>query len=157
MANNAVLARRLYEAWNQRDFDFVTDSVTADAQLTVAATGDSYSGPDGMRRYNTMWAEAFPDGKITLDRLIPSGDNLIVEFTEQGTHTGTWSAPRRSIPATGHWVILRVCDVLEFSDGKLCEQRTYFDSDSLMAQLGVSVETPVAATRIGDPWGIGYG
>jgi steroid delta-isomerase-like uncharacterized protein len=157
MASKATVARRLYEAWNKRDFDVVTDSVTPDAQLTVAATGDSYTGPDGLRQYSTMWADAFPDGEITLDRLIPSGDNLIVEFTEHGTHTGTWSAPTGSIPATGHSVTLHVCDVLEFSDGKLCQQRTYFDGDSLMMQLGVSDGAGVAAAPIIDRWGIGYG
>lgn len=85
------------------------------------------------------------------------GDNLVVEFTEHGTQTGTWSAPTGSIPATGHSVTLHVCDVLEFADGKVRQQRTYFDRDSLMKQLGVSVGTPVAAAPVGDPWGIGYG
>lgn len=156
MAGNSILARRLYEAWNKRDFDFMTESMTPDAQLVVAATGESYTGPDGMRRYNAMWADAFPDGEITLDRLIPSGETLIVEFTEHGTHTGTWSAPTGSIPATGHSVTLHVCDVLEFSHGRLCRQRTNFDGDSLMTQLGVSRGTAMAATAVADRWGIGY-
>lgn len=154
MAGNATLARRLYEAWNQRDFDFVSDSMTPDAQLLVGATGDSYTGPKGVRRYNAMWADAFPDGEIAVERLIPSGDNLIVEFTEHGTHTGTWSAPTGSIPATGHSVTLDVCDVLEFDHGKVRQQRTYFDRYSLMEQLGVSA---VTGTPVGDSWGIGYG
>jgi len=34
-------------------------------------------------------------------------------------------------------VTLHLCDVLEFSDGKIKAQRSYLDTGSLMAQLGL--------------------
>lgn len=140
MADNATLARGLYEAFNERDFDRMTEVTAPDATITVVGTGDRYEGPEGMRRYNTMWADGFPDGRITIDRLIAADDYVIVELTGRGTHTGMLSTPMGAIPATGRSVTLQLCDVLVLGDGKLRSQRTYFDTGSLMAQLGLAAE-----------------
>jgi hypothetical protein len=42
-------------------------------------------------------------------------------------------------------VTLQLCDVYEFTaDGKIKAQRTYFDSASLLAQLGVTADAGLA-------------
>ena len=140
MADNATLARRLYEAFNERKFDELTEAMASDGQITVVGTGDTYQGPDGARQYNMMWADGFPDASITVDSIISSGDCVVVEFTGKGTQTGPLVTSMGSIPATGRSVTLHVCDVTEFSDGKVLSQHTYFDSGSLMAQLGLGAE-----------------
>jgi predicted ester cyclase len=56
---------------------------------------------DGSPAYNDMWAQGFPDGKVTIDRVIASGDHVVVEFTGRGTHTGTLATSIEEIPATG--------------------------------------------------------
>lgn len=145
MADNATLARGLYEAWNERDFDRLAESVTADGTITIVGSGDTLHGPEGVRQYNLMWAEAFPDGSITVDHIVAADDHVVVEFTGRGTHTGTLVTPAGAVPATGRSVTLQLCDVLEFSDGKVRSQRTYFDSGSLMMQLGLI--TGQAATK----------
>jgi steroid delta-isomerase-like uncharacterized protein len=138
MADNATLARSLYDAFNDRDFERMVALTATDVTITVVGSGDTYHGPDGVRRYNTIWAEAFPDGTITIDRVVASGDYAVVEFTGRGTQTGTLATPAGAIPATGRSVTLQLCDVLELSDGRLRAQRTYFDSGSLLAQLGIA-------------------
>ena len=146
MADNASLARRLYEVFNERDFDKLADYTAAHATITIIGSGDTYKGPGGARKYNMMWAEAFPDGKITIDNIVAAGDYVVVEFTGRGTHTGTLAGPAGSIPATGRAVTLKLCDVLQISQGMVTAQRTYFDSASLLAQLGVTAEQ-VATTE----------
>ena len=136
MADNATLARSLYEAFNNRDFDYLAGCIAPDGRITDVGSGETFRGSDGARQYNTAWADAFPDGRITVDRVIAQDDCVVVEYTGRGTHTGTLSAPAGSIPATGRSVTLELCDVLEFAGGKLQAQRCYFDSGSLMAQLG---------------------
>jgi steroid delta-isomerase-like uncharacterized protein len=138
MADNATLARSLYEAFNARDFDRIAELTAADGLITVVGSGATYRGTDGVRRYNSMWAEAFPDGAITIGDVIASGDHVVVEFTGRGTHTGTLATPAGAIPATGRSVTLQLCDVLEFDNGRVRAQRTYFDSGSLLAQLGLT-------------------
>jgi len=147
MADNATLARSLYEAWNERNFDQMAESMAPDGQIIIVGSGETYQGPDGARRYNTMWADGFPDGSITIDRIIATDESVVVEFTGRGTHTGTLATPMGSIPATGRSVTLQLCDVLEFSNDKVLSQHTYFDSGSLMAQLGLTAEQAATTTQ----------
>jgi steroid delta-isomerase-like uncharacterized protein len=145
MTDNEGLARKLYEAWNERNFDAIAEATAPDGTLTVVGSGDSFEGPDGSRAYNTMWADGFPDGAVTVDRLIASGDHVVVEYTGRGTHTGTLRTSMGEIPATGRSMTLELCDVIEFKDGKVQNQRSYFDTGSMMAQLGLSSESSASA------------
>lgn len=140
MATNADLARRLHEAWNERNFDEIAEATAPDAVITIVGSGDTFEGIDGARAFNEMWANGFPDGAVTVDRVIESGDLVVVEFTGRGTHTGTLVTSMGDIPATGRSMTLQLCDVMEFKDGKVRSQKTYFDSGSMMAQLGITAE-----------------
>jgi steroid delta-isomerase-like uncharacterized protein len=138
MADNASLARRIHEAWNERNFDEIAAATATEATITIVGSGDTFKGGEGSRAYNKMWADGFPDGKVTVDRVIDSGDYVVVEFTGRGTHTGTLVTSMGEIPATGRSLTLQLCDVMEFKDGKVQNQRTYFDTGSMMAQLGLA-------------------
>ena len=137
MAGNADLARRLHEAWNERRFDEMAEAMAPGATITIVGSGDTFEGTDGSRAFSTMWADGFPDGKVTVDRVIESGDHVVVEYTGRGTHTGTLATSMGDFPATGRSMTLQLCDVMEFEDGKVRSQRTYFDTGSMMAQLGL--------------------
>lgn len=144
MADNADLARQLYEAWNNRDFDFSPEHSTPDATITMVGSGQVFHGAEGGRQFGEGWAQAFPDGRVTVDNVISQGDSVVVEYTGRGTHTGTLSTPAGDIPATGRSVTLQFLDVLEFDGDLVHAQRTYFDTGSMMAQLGITA--PQAAT-----------
>ena len=137
MTDNATLARSLYEAWNERNFDEMAEATAPDGTITIIGSGDTFTGPEGARKFGTMWADGFPDGMVTVDRVIASGDHVVVEYTGRGTHTGTLATSMGDIPATGRSMTLQMCDVLQFKDGKVLSQRTYFDTGSMMAQLGL--------------------
>jgi steroid delta-isomerase-like uncharacterized protein len=140
MASNADIARGVYEAWNARNFDEIAEVTAPDATLTIVGSGDTFEGIAGSRAYNDMWADGFPDGKVTVDRVIESGDYVVVEYTGRGTHTGTLATSMGEIPATGRSLTLQLCDVTEFKNGKIQSQKTYFDTGSMMAQLGLAAE-----------------
>lgn len=144
MADNVDLARSLYDGWNERNFDQLAELMAPDGEIVVVGTGDVFTGPDGSRQYNTAWADGFPDGKIAIDNVVSSGDTVVVEFTGHGTHTGTLVTSMGEIPATGRSVTLKLCDVTKFSDGKVKSQRSYFDTASMMAQLGLGAEQAAA-------------
>ena len=136
MTENADLARRLHEAWNERRFDEIAEA-SADGTITIVGSGDTFEGVEGSYRYSTMWADAFPDAKVTVDRVLDNGDVVVVEFTGHGTHTGTLRTGMGDFPATGRTLTLQLCDLMEIRDGKVLKQRTYFDSGSMMVQLGL--------------------
>jgi steroid delta-isomerase-like uncharacterized protein len=147
MADNLTLARRLYEGWNERKFDELADAIAPGGKIVVAGTGDVFEGREGSLQYNQSWYNGFPDGKITIDNMFASGDVVVVEFTGHGTHTGTLVTSMGEIPATGRSLTLKLCDVVEFKDGKIASQRTYFDTGSMMAQLGLGSEQTATQSK----------
>jgi predicted ester cyclase len=85
-----------------------------------------------------MWSTAFADAAVTIERIMAQDQQVAVEFTGRGTHTGTLSTVAGDIPATGRSVTLQFVDLIEFDDGKVKTQHSYVDTGSLMAQLGIS-------------------
>ena len=115
----------------------VATTLAADHEI-VYLTGR----PERTRRITEQWLKdnGFPDGKVTVDRVIDGGDYVVVEFTGRGTNTGTLKTAMGDIPATGRSMTLQLCDVMEFKDGKVQSQTTYFDTGSMMTQLGLMPE-----------------
>ncbi len=142
---SARIAKSAWEAWNARDFDRLASFFADDAEILLVGSGTSFRGQDGAREFAQMWAEAFPDGQAELTKVFSDGENVTVTYTGRGTHTGTLRSPGGEIPATGRSVTLELCDVLEVRDGKIRSLHSYFDSASLLTQLG-ALEAP-AATR----------
>jgi steroid delta-isomerase-like uncharacterized protein len=137
MADNISLIRSLYDAWNARDFEQGAEAMAPDGKITLAGTGDVFEGPDGSRAYSASWANGFPDGQVTVDNIFGDGDRVVVEFTGRGTHTGTLETSMGSIPATGRSMTIKLCDVVQLENGKIVAQTSYFDTGSMMAQLGL--------------------
>jgi len=142
MADNARIIRDSYDAWNKRDFDMMAEHTLPDATITMVGSGQVLHGIDGGRQYGEGWAKAFPDARVTVDNVITQGDYVVVEFTGRGTHTGPLSTPAGDIPATGRSVTLQFLDLFEFKGDKVHAQRTYFDTGSMMAQLGITAAAP---------------
>ena len=143
--DNAAIARRLYQDWNKRDFDHMASLLTSSGEIMLVGSGTRFKGSDGAKEFAQMWADGFPDGRVKIDKLIEAGDQIVVEFTGQGTHTGALRAPGGDIPATGRSVTLQLCDVIQFRDSKIKSVHSYFDSASLLMQLGVMPEARVGA------------
>jgi steroid delta-isomerase-like uncharacterized protein len=141
--SNATIARRFYQDWNKRNFDHLASLLTASGEIVLVGSGKTFKGPAGAKEFSRMWADGFPDGRVQIDKITEAGNRVIVQFTGRGKHTGTLRAPGGKIPATGRSVTLHLCDVLEFRQGKIRSLQSYFDSASLLAQLGVSPEARV--------------
>jgi steroid delta-isomerase-like uncharacterized protein len=143
--DNASIARQTYDDWNAREFDRIADQFADDAEILLVGSGTRFTGRDGSKEYSRSWADAFPDGRVAVDNIISAGDAVVVEFTGRGTHTAPLTTPAGDIPATGRSVTQQLCDVYEFTgDGKIKKQRVYFDSASLLAQLGVTPDAGMA-------------
>jgi steroid delta-isomerase-like uncharacterized protein len=147
MAENADLIRSLLEAWNRRDFDFATERTSPDLVIVDRGSGATFRGREGERQYNTSWADAFPDGQITIERILEVGDTVVAEYTGTGTHTGPFVTPGGTIAPTGKAVTIHLCDVYEIRDGMLEKQHVYLDSGALMAQLGLTAPAATGASQ----------
>jgi steroid delta-isomerase-like uncharacterized protein len=132
---NADVARAIYDAFNERDFDRGTELCAPELELIDIASGTTLHGHAGQRQFMQNWATAFPDARCRITKLIDAGDSIVVEFTGTGTNAGPFETPQGVMPATNRRAELRCCDVLEFDGGKVARMRTYYDAATLMRQL----------------------
>ena len=142
---NAEIARELYDRWNARDFDRVAELMAKDGEIVLVGSDTRFRGPDGALEFSRMWADGFPDGRVEVDRTVASGDYVCIELTGKGTHTGTLRGPAGDIAATGRSVTLHLCDFYEIRNGKIRSVHSYFDSASMLTQLGIMPELRVEA------------
>jgi steroid delta-isomerase-like uncharacterized protein len=134
---NEQLVRNLYQAYNDRDFDYGPSQSHSDIEIRVVPLGTTLQGKDGLRQYLQDWAAAFPDSRVEVVNVVAGENAVVVEFVGRGTHGGPLQSPAGEIPATGRRVEIPFCDVHELRDGKIARQRTYFDTATMLRQLGV--------------------
>ena len=97
---------------------------------------------DGWKQAFFMFDVATP-GYHVVEDVLAEGDKVVARITAHGTHEGELFG----IPATGKSMTLKVCDVYDIEDGKVKSQRTYLDTGSMMAQLGLLPEQTATATQ----------
>lgn len=138
--DNAAIIREVQRAWNEKDLDRFASFATADARMTNVPFGVKLP----FREYGQIWATAFPDGQIELVNIVAQGDLVMTEFTGRGTHTGVLRTPTGEIAPTGRRVEMPFAETYRLRNGKITEGKLYFDSATMLTQLGLSM--PAAAT-----------
>jgi len=144
--DNDGTARGFYDAWNARDFDRVAGFLAKEGEIVLVGSEARFSGPDGAEQWSEGWAGGFPDGEVVIDRILSAGDQVVVQFTGRGTHTGDFVTPGGTLPATGRPATLKFCDVMDMSGGKITSLHSYFDTAALLTQLGL-MSTSAAAHK----------
>ena len=132
-----AIVREHMESENRHEFD-VTMGTFQHPRYEIIPTGDVYDGPEEVARYFETTRAAFPDQRNEIHSLRVTDDAVITEFDLLGTHTG----PFLGIEGTGKEFRVRMCAFFVFEDGteKIAIERIYFDSGTLLGQLGISLE-----------------
>src|SRR5215203_548230 len=73
-----------------------------------------------------------------------SDDAVIVEANLYGTHDG----PFRGLPPTGRKFEMRFCAIFVFDDDRLVCERVYFDSGTVLRQLGIARDPVSVSGRV---------
>jgi steroid delta-isomerase-like uncharacterized protein len=141
-----TIARTPHDAYNDRDLGRVSPLFAANATFIDMATGQAYHGPAGFRKWQENWAAAFPDSRIEITRIRSGDDFAVVEYTGRGTHTGALETMMGTIPPTNRHGEAPFCDIYEIQNGKIVTARTYYDSATLMRQLGLMPSSATAAS-----------
>ena len=132
-----AVVRRNVEAFNAGDWDGFAQTIAPDGVYEEPATQRRVVGVQENIALAKGWKTAFPDVKGTITNAFASGDNVTVEITWQGTHTGPLEGPMGTIPATGKRITVKSVQVARLEGGKAKENRQYFDLLGMLAQLGV--------------------
>ncbi|MGW2746781.1 ester cyclase [Streptomyces sp. NPDC001450] len=138
MGDKETFVRDLFQAWNDRDYDAIAESVAPDCTLVEEGSGRTLQGPEGFTRLAKALFDAMPDGRFTVDHLTAQGDTVVIEYTGDGTQTGDLVLHAGTVPATGKHVTVHACDIYEVKDNKIQEARAYLDTGAIMAQLGLT-------------------
>ena len=131
-----AVVREHMESENRHEFD-VTMRTFAHPRYELIATGEVFDGADEVARYYATSRATFPDQRNEVHALYHAADAAIVEFDLLGTHRG----PLRGIAPTGREFRCRMIAVFVFEPGGagiVCE-RVYFDSATILRQLGIGV------------------
>lgn len=138
LERNLKVVKEVSEAANRRDWAGFNaghkDSVIVYSPTTPEPTKDIASHSEAVRGL----LDAFPDFVMKVERSFGQGEWICAEFTLIGTHKGPLKGTNgQTIPPTNKPIRLPMCSMIRFEDGKMAEERTYFDRVSLMSQLGV--------------------
>jgi steroid delta-isomerase-like uncharacterized protein len=134
---NVATVRSVYAGFNTGDVPLLMSLVTDDFELIDVALGMSWHGSQGWGEWLQNWATSMPDAQTQIDSLTAQDDRVVTEHTGRGTHTGPMNTPMGIIPPTGKSIQLRFAEVFEMRDGKIKTMRAYWDTASLMRQLGL--------------------
>jgi steroid delta-isomerase-like uncharacterized protein len=140
--DNVALARSLADLYNNRHsdtawLDKVEAAFATDSYLTNVPIGTTLPGPEGYKQFVLFFAEGFPDSKIEVTNVFATEDQVVLEYTGRGTNTGPLHLPMGDIPATGRQAELRLCDVTKIKNGKIVSYHTYYDTMTILQQLGL--------------------
>jgi steroid delta-isomerase-like uncharacterized protein len=136
-------ARGFIQAYNGADWDRLQASLTPDSLYDEFGTGRRAQGGQEILDLYKGWKQAMPDSEGTVTSAVDGGDTAVLEVTWNGTFTGPWATPQGDVEPTGKHQTSRACIVFAFEGDRIKESHQYFDSMSLMQQLGM-LEAPAS-------------
>ena len=112
-------------------------------------TARTSNGPEEIVELFKGWKQAFPDAVGTVTSAIASGDTAALEVTWNGTHTGPLATADGTIAASSKHQETPAAFFFTFAGDKVKESRHYFDSLTLLKQIGslITVSWPASRAR----------
>lgn len=133
MENNKEIVRRLYEdCLNKRNYRLMDEFIAKDY---VGIRGES--GPSGFTETTQPIITAFPDIQWKVEDLIGEGDKVVIKWSTQGTHTGTF---RGIFPPSNKQIEDRAIVIYQFKEGKIIKAWMQVDRLGFLQQLGIIPE-----------------
>jgi steroid delta-isomerase-like uncharacterized protein len=148
-ADLADASRRLLEqSFNDGNFELIDQLVAPDAlnhDPALPAQLRDLRGPDGLKRVVTMYREAFPDLRMTVDDVIASEDKVVLRWHSEGTHRGELAG----LAPTGVNGSVTGMSIDHWQDGKIIEAWAEWDNLGLARQLGAAPPEGSVGEKIG--------
>lgn len=130
--NKKMYSRVWDEIINHGKLELFNDSSFTKDVLMHASPADIV-GIDNARAYYANYVTGFSDVVFTIKDVFGQGDKLVKHWNFKGTHTGVFFG----IPATGKKVDIDGVTLVRMSNGKIAEERDFFDNLEFSQQLGL--------------------
>lgn len=128
-------AHALIEAFNTGDWDRQRELIAPDVSYHELGTRRQVEG-----ELEEGWRRAFPDVTGTVTNALAEGNTVVLEVQWEGTQTGPLTLPEGTIPASGRTQITPSIWLLQFEGDRVVESRHYFDSMTILQQIGAVPE-----------------
>jgi steroid delta-isomerase-like uncharacterized protein len=132
-----TIARGQIDAFNSGNWELVRAGLASDSRYDELGTQRKVDGPEKIVELFKGWKQAFPDAAGTVTSAFASGDTAALEVTWKGTQTGPLETAEGTIPASGMSQKTPAAIFYTFEGNKIKESRHYFDSLTLLKQIGV--------------------
>jgi len=120
------------EILNKGKLDMFNESnFTTNAVLHISPK--NVVGIDNLKEYYANFLTGFSNIEFTIKDIFGQGDKLVKYWNFKGTHTGVFFG----IPPTGNDVSLEGTTLVRIEDGKIAEERDFYDNLPFLQQLGV--------------------
>lgn len=119
-------------AENELDFDAAIATFDH-PRYELVGTGQTFVGEAEVRAYYAGSRGAFPDQRNEIHSLRHADDAVVVEFDLLGTHRGDFAG----FAPTGREFRCRMAAIFEFDGDRITCERIYFDSATILRQLGL--------------------
>ena len=127
------VVREHMDSENRQDFE-ATMATFSHPRYELIATGEVHDGEDAVRAYYASSRAVFGDQRNEVIAIHHADDGVIVEFDLLGTHTGALAG----MAATGREFRCRMAALFLFDGDRINCERVYFDSGTILRQLGLS-------------------
>ncbi|MET0699818.1 MAG: ester cyclase [Mycobacterium sp.] len=115
-----------------QDFDQTLATFAGHPRYEIMATGQVFDGAQEVMGYYRTTRTAFPDQRHDNARFHTTDDTVIVEFDLLGTNLGEFYG----LPPTGKSFRVPIIAVFFFDGELIVNERIYFDTASLVTQIG---------------------
>jgi steroid delta-isomerase-like uncharacterized protein len=130
----AEVARAYIAAWNSRSPEAINETFIAGGTYTDPVTDGPLTGA-AIGAFAGGLFLAFPDLTFDILSLEETNSAVTLEWLMRGTNTGSL----RGLPPTGASIAQPGVDVIRVNGEKVASVRGYFDSHTMLAQLGLQV------------------
>jgi steroid delta-isomerase-like uncharacterized protein len=134
------LARKQIAAFNSGDWDQLGAGLAPDSRYDELGTQRKIEGSEKVVDLFKGWKTAFPDAVGTVTSAVASDNKAALEVTWKGTHSGPLATAEGTIPASGKLQETPAAFFFTFDGDKVKESRHYFDSMTLLKQIGAQVK-----------------
>ena len=127
------------KAINDHDFEALEKLYAADAVAITPESPEPIKGSKEIAAISRQYLEAFPDAHMEDDLVTGQNDWVCMAGSWSGTNTGPLTMPDgTTLSATNKRIKVPMCILFKVKDGKVVEERDYYDQMSFMTQLGLS-------------------
>ena len=129
-----TVALTYFDGWNRHDVEAIVATMSDAYVYDSDANPGPVRGPGEFRSFAQTFLTAFPDLAFDVRPATTSDGAVVAQWTATGTHRGALMGA----PPSGGRLALRGCDVTRVERGRMVHTAAYWDSATLVRQIGAA-------------------